>query len=83
LPKPQWQAQTAYQAPQGEREELLCQTWQQVLGHSPIGRDDNFFALGGDSILSLQIVAAMRQHGFTLSPKQVFEAPTIAQLAIE
>ncbi|MCF2859282.1 amino acid adenylation domain-containing protein [Pseudoalteromonas sp. SMS1] len=83
LPEPSLPNQTTYQAPQGEREELLCQAWQQVLGHSQIGRDDNFFALGGDSILSLQIVAAMRQHGFALSAKQVFEAPTIAQLASE
>ncbi|MDK1290491.1 non-ribosomal peptide synthetase [Pseudoalteromonas umbrosa] len=83
LPTPQWQTETVYQAPQGAREELLCQTWQQVLDQSPIGRHDNFFALGGDSILSLQIVASMRQQGFTLSPKQVFEAPTIAQLALE
>ncbi|KZN35379.1 amino acid adenylation domain-containing protein [Pseudoalteromonas luteoviolacea] len=83
LPEPSLPSQTAYQAPQGEREELLCQAWQQVLGQSQISRDDNFFALGGDSILSLQIVAAMRQHGFALSAKQVFEAPTIAQLANE
>ncbi|KZN57555.1 hypothetical protein N473_06630 [Pseudoalteromonas luteoviolacea CPMOR-1] len=81
LPEPKLQTQRAYQAPQGERETLLCQTWQQVLGQSLIGRNDNFFALGGDSILSLQIVSAMRQHGFALSAKQVFEAPTIAQLA--
>ncbi|KAF7767618.1 hypothetical protein PCIT_a3671 [Pseudoalteromonas citrea] len=81
LPEPVAQVQTSYQAPQGLREELLGQTWQRVLGHTQISRDDNFFALGGDSILSLQIVAAMRQHGYALSAKQLFDAPTIAQLA--
>jgi amino acid adenylation domain-containing protein/non-ribosomal peptide synthase protein (TIGR01720 family) len=81
LLEPVTQVKTSYQAPQGLREELLCQTWQRVLGHPQISRDDNFFALGGDSILSLQIVAAMRQHGYALSAKQLFDAPTIAQLS--
>ncbi|MFP3187007.1 MAG: condensation domain-containing protein, partial [Paraburkholderia sp.] len=55
--------------------------WSQLLNVAPIGRHDNFFDLGGDSILSLQIVARARQAGLVLSARQVFEQQTIAQLA--
>src|SRR6185503_19222812 len=41
----------------------------------------NFFTLGGDSILSIQIVSRASQAGMNVTPKQVFEHPTIEQLA--
>ncbi|HWV17360.1 MAG TPA: amino acid adenylation domain-containing protein, partial [Rhodocyclaceae bacterium] len=46
-----------------------------------VGRNDNFFELGGDSILSLQIVAKVRRAGWKISPRQLFERQTIAELA--
>ncbi|MGQ7174137.1 phosphopantetheine-binding protein, partial [Escherichia sp. R-CC3] len=46
-----------------------------------IGTNDNFFEIGGDSILSIQIVARAKQAGLQLTPKQIFEHQTIAELA--
>lgn len=61
-------------------EKKLITLWEEVLGFSPIHRDDNFFEIGGDSILSIQIVAKARKAGITLEPNAVFEHQTIAQL---
>lgn len=63
-------------------EERLLKIWQRVLGLGSIGINDNFFDLGGDSILSIQIVSQARAAGFNLVPNQLFEQPTIAELAV-
>jgi aryl carrier-like protein len=68
-------------APRTATEALLLQIWRRVLKREDLGVTDNFFELGGDSILSLQIVAQARQAGLTLTPKHMFEHPTIARLA--
>ncbi len=68
--------------PRTETEEILLQIWQQVLGLERIDIHDNFFSVGGDSILSIQIVARARQANLSLTPRQVFLAPTIAELAL-
>jgi len=52
-----------------------------VLGLERVSIYDNFFELGGDSILSIQIVARANQAGLQLTPKQLFESPTVAGLA--
>ncbi|MDE1195030.1 MAG: amino acid adenylation domain-containing protein [Pseudomonas sp.] len=52
-----------------------------MLGVAQVGRQDNFFELGGDSILSLQIVSRAKKRGIQLSPRQMFERQTIAELA--
>jgi non-ribosomal peptide synthase protein (TIGR01720 family) len=70
-----------YEAPQGEVEQVLAALWSELLGVPRVGRHDNFFDLGGDSILSLQIVARLRARGWTLTPRQVFERQTPALLA--
>ncbi|WP_176509040.1 non-ribosomal peptide synthetase [Pseudomonas urethralis] len=62
-------------------EEQLLHIWQAVLKREDIGVEDNFFELGGDSILSLQIIARAKRQGIRLSPRQLFERQTIAQLA--
>ncbi|AZC24470.1 non-ribosomal peptide synthetase [Pseudomonas sessilinigenes] len=67
--------------PRTRTEEVLSRIWQQVLGLSGVGLRDNFFSLGGDSILAIQIVAAAGREGLRLSPKQVFQHQTIAELA--
>ncbi|WP_418515016.1 non-ribosomal peptide synthase/polyketide synthase [Delftia sp. PS-11] len=74
-------AEAVYEAPQGELEQTLARVWAEVLGLQRVGRGDNFFALGGDSILSLQIVSRLRRHGWKLSPRQLFERQSIAELA--
>jgi amino acid adenylation domain-containing protein/non-ribosomal peptide synthase protein (TIGR01720 family) len=71
----------AWEAPQGEAESALAAIWQQLLGVARVGRHDNFFELGGDSILSLQIVEQARLAGWKLTPRQLFERQSVAQLA--
>jgi amino acid adenylation domain-containing protein/non-ribosomal peptide synthase protein (TIGR01720 family) len=74
-------AEGAYEAPRTPTEELLAGIWGEVLRHERVGRQDNFFALGGDSILSIQIVARAQQAGLRLTPRQLFQYQSIAELA--
>jgi amino acid adenylation domain-containing protein len=67
--------------PVGAREETLAAIWRQVLGHVQVGRFDNFYALGGDSIKTLRIVSLAAEKGIKLSLRQVLDHQTIAGLA--
>ncbi|WP_434634919.1 amino acid adenylation domain-containing protein [Chromobacterium sp. CV08] len=67
--------------PETPRQKTLASIWRQVLQREDIGLDDNFFQLGGDSILGLQIVAQARQAGLTLAARDIFGHPTVAELA--
>ena len=69
-----------YQEPDGELERRLASIWSELLGIEKIGRDDNFFSLGGDSIMSIQLVSRARAQGIHFEVKQVFETPTIQGL---
>ncbi|MHB2147695.1 amino acid adenylation domain-containing protein [Calditrichota bacterium LG25] len=73
--------QREYVPPANEKEEILSDVWQSVLGIKPISVEDNFFELGGDSILSIQIIARARQRGLQITPMQIFQYQTIRQLA--
>lgn len=68
-------------APRGEREQMLGQVWCAVLGLDSIGRGDNFFASGGDSIKALQIVSRVRQAGWKLEVRDLFTHSSISKLA--
>ncbi|MCB1056355.1 MAG: AMP-binding protein, partial [Acidobacteria bacterium] len=68
-------------APRDRREALLAEVFAQVLRLDAVGVRDNFFELGGDSILSIQLVSRAKRAGLRLSPRQVFEHPTVAELA--
>jgi non-ribosomal peptide synthase protein (TIGR01720 family) len=83
LPAPERQVQSgsSYVAPQTAVEELLANIWAGVLRLERVGRDQNFFELGGDSILSIQVVSRANQAGLRLTPRQLFEHPTVAGLA--
>ncbi|MBZ9779960.1 amino acid adenylation domain-containing protein [Pseudomonas sp. REP124] len=83
LPLPQKAADdsASHIAPRNEVEALLAQIWQEVLKLDRVGVQDNFFALGGDSILNLQIIARANQQGLKLTPRQLFENRTIADIA--
>jgi acyl carrier protein len=73
---------TAYVAPRGETEEAIAEMWQALLGIERVGVDDNFFDLGGQSLLALQLLSRMRERfGVELSVHTIFNAPTVAQLA--
>ena len=67
--------------PRNAREELLAGIWLEVLGLAQVGIHDNFFQLGGDSILSIQVVARARKAGLLLTARQFFDNQTIAALA--
>jgi amino acid adenylation domain-containing protein/non-ribosomal peptide synthase protein (TIGR01720 family) len=82
LPKPEYVDAGKYEAPQGEVEQMLAGIWSEVLGIGQVGRNDNFFEVGGDSILSLQIVTRTRRAGWKVTPRQLFERQTIAALAV-
>ncbi|MDB4970228.1 MAG: amino acid adenylation domain protein, partial [Myxococcales bacterium] len=71
----------AYVAPRTAEEELLAAIWCQLLGLDRVGVDDNFFEVGGDSILSIQVVSRARRAGLSLTPRQVFDHPTVAAQA--
>ncbi|MEU2060469.1 non-ribosomal peptide synthase/polyketide synthase [Streptomyces sp. NPDC013455] len=84
LPAPPAQPDSAtpYVTPRPGTEERLAAIWAEVLGVERVGARDNFFALGGDSILSIQIVARARQAGLALTTKDVFRHQTVAELAL-
>src|SRR5690606_38154534 len=56
--------------------EIMLELWRSVLQCDQVGPDDDFFALGGDSIMAIQIVGRARGRGLALTPTQVFQAPT-------
>jgi non-ribosomal peptide synthetase component F len=64
-----------------ETEKTLLSIWQQVLGKNDITVTDNFFAIGGDSIIGLQIIAKARAHNIILMPKDIFAHKTVAALS--
>ncbi len=68
-------------APSAGAEEALARIWAEVLRLPQVGVRDNFFEIGGDSILSIQIVARAQQAGFWITPRQLFQHPTIGELA--
>lgn len=67
--------------PTNDTERQLLTIWQKVLNISNIGIYDNFFEIGGDSILSIQVIAQAKSYGIILSPNQLFEHQTIKELA--
>jgi amino acid adenylation domain-containing protein/non-ribosomal peptide synthase protein (TIGR01720 family) len=81
LPAPEVTRSGLGRRPRTHAEEVLCSLMTQVLGVSHITPDDNFFAVGGDSILAFQLVSRARQAGLVLSLRDVFEQPTIEALA--
>jgi amino acid adenylation domain-containing protein/non-ribosomal peptide synthase protein (TIGR01720 family) len=74
-------SQPAYREPQNALEKTLAQIWSEVLQVERVSLDDNFFSLGGDSLLSLQIVTRAKQAGLGLTSRLIFQYPTIAELA--
>ncbi len=73
---------TNFVAADGPIEEMVAELWEEILGVSPIGMHDSFFALGGHSLLAVKFVAQLRQEQeIELSIGQLFNYPTIAELA--
>ncbi|QEV49491.1 hypothetical protein CP980_34660 [Streptomyces vinaceus] len=65
-----------YEAPRGPVETALTEVFAQVLGHERVGAPDNWFALGGDSIRSLQVLARIRERGLDLTVADLMSSST-------
>ncbi len=86
LPEPgevEREVRQRFEPPGSPAEKLLVGIWADVLKVKRVGIHDNFFELGGDSILSLQIISRANQAGLRLTPRQIFEHQTIAELAVQ
>ncbi|KAA0984731.1 amino acid adenylation domain-containing protein [Pseudomonas sp. ANT_J12] len=70
-----------YVAPRTALEQQLVQIWQDILKIDRVGVSDNFFSLGGDSIISIQVVSRARQAGIRFTPKDLFQQQTVEGLA--
>ncbi|NEQ70064.1 MAG: hypothetical protein F6K21_32160 [Symploca sp. SIO2D2] len=68
-------------SPVGEVELALAAVWKEVLDCSTVSRDDNFFALGGDSIQSISVIGRLRAKGLRLKPSDFFAYPVLSDLA--
>ncbi|WP_446941701.1 amino acid adenylation domain-containing protein, partial [Pseudomonas aeruginosa] len=81
LPRPQAAAGQTHVAPQNEMERRIAAVWADVLKLEEVGATDNFFALGGDSIVSIQVVSRCRAAGIQFTPKDLFQQQTVQGLA--
>jgi arthrofactin-type cyclic lipopeptide synthetase B len=83
LPAPDLAAFTtsAFEPPQGEIEALIAAIWQQLLGLDRVGRTDNFFNLGGNSLLAIKLIERLRQRDLQVDIRSLFNTPTLAKLA--
>ncbi|NUR05140.1 MAG: amino acid adenylation domain-containing protein [Streptomyces sp.] len=81
LPAPDHGQASTGRAPRNPHEETLSALFAEVLGVERVGIDTDFFASGGDSIRSIQVVARARARGIGISTREIFEHPTVAQLA--
>ncbi|GIF17111.1 hypothetical protein Ate01nite_71430 [Actinoplanes teichomyceticus] len=81
-PQPDDPAGPAYVAPRTDAQRRVAAAFAEVLGRSRVGAEDDFFALGGDSIASIGVTSRLRAaFGVQLSPRALFDHPTVARLA--
>ena len=83
LPAPEGDAyaRTVFEAPQGEVEESVARIWAGLLGIHTISRNDNFFALGGHSLLVVRMLDHLRAQGIEIDVRSVFARPVLRELA--
>ncbi|KAG0222973.1 hypothetical protein BGX31_008767, partial [Mortierella sp. GBA43] len=74
-------ARAAYEEPQGEVETALATIWGELLHLDRVGRHDSFFTLGGHSLLAIQMISRLQDLGYSLSVRNLFDAPTLSVLA--
>ena len=81
IPETTYSLASEFATPKNHIEERLTTIWAEVLRLEKVSIHDNFFELGGDSIISIQMISKANQMGLHLSPKQLFQYQTIAELA--
>ncbi|WP_387467350.1 amino acid adenylation domain-containing protein [Photorhabdus sp. RM323S] len=83
LPEPDESAyqRQVYEAPRGEIEQLLAQCWCELLGVEKVGRNDNFFTLGGHSLLVVQLMGLLRKRRHTIQAGALFSTPVFHEQA--
>ncbi len=81
LPAPSYTLISTGRPARNVREERLCGLFAELLGLDAVGIDDSFFELGGDSIVSIQLVSRARQAGLVFNPRDVFTHKTVSELA--
>ncbi|PHM27177.1 non-ribosomal peptide synthetase [Xenorhabdus ehlersii] len=74
-------ARQVYEAPRGEKEIVLATLWRELLGIERISRHDSFFALGGHSLLGVQMIERLHNLGLTLAARNLFQCPVLSELA--
>jgi len=70
-----------YTAPRNEVEKKMAEIWQQVLGIEKIGIYDNFYEVGGNSLMSIQVAARLKKEGYILPVLKILKYPKISELA--
>jgi len=82
LPDPKFTDKDSYVAPRNELEQQLCTIWQEILGLKKVGITDNFFKIGGDSILTIKMLSKIRRNLKTnISLAQLFQNSTIKDIS--
>lgn len=84
LPAPDTRAAVradAYVPPSTDTERRIARIWKDVLDLDRVGRHDNFFDIGGDSVRAIQIITAFQNRGYDVSPNLLFQSQTVAHLA--
>ncbi len=81
LPMPEFDTRVGGRPPGARSEQVLCGVFSEVLGVSEVGVEENFFELGGDSIMAIQLVSKARRDGLVLTLRDVFAHPTVAGLS--
>lgn len=81
LPRPEVSTSGRTEPPCTDTERALAKVFAELLSTPEVGRFDDFFALGGDSILSVQLASRARAAGLAVNPRMIFENPTVQQLA--
>lgn len=77
------ESQEAYAAPASEIERKLCAIWEELLKVERVGIDDNFFAIGGNSILAARVVSKAGRQGLSMSTRDLFSHATVRALATQ
>ncbi|MBS4535093.1 hypothetical protein GOQ29_05595, partial [Clostridium sp. D2Q-14] len=80
LPEIEFERQKEYIKPKEETEKLLAEAFEEVLGMKPVGLEDSFFELGGDSIKAIQVSSIMREKEYSLNIKDIMRLQTVGEI---